>query len=75
MEEILQQPGHPTFDKVVFCAPPSGFEDYAAGVQECIENLWNGYSGGGSGSSSSTSSGDSGTGGGTTFVFTSSGGM
>ena len=29
------------FDNVVFCAPPSGFEDYPAAVENCITNLWN----------------------------------
>lgn len=32
----------PSFDNVVFCAPPSGFEDYPAAVQEAAETLWNG---------------------------------
>lgn len=35
------------FDNVVFCAPPSGFEDYPGAVEECITKLWSGPSGGG----------------------------
>ena len=30
------------FDNVVFCAPPSGFEDYAGAVQHAATTLWNG---------------------------------
>ena len=37
-----------TFDNVVFCAPPSGFDDYAGAVEECITTLWSGPSSGGS---------------------------
>ena len=46
---------------VVFCAPPSGFDDYPMAVDEVASSLWSGPS--------SSSSG----GGGGTFVFTSSG--
>eukprot|EP00977_Amphora_coffeiformis_P015695 scaffold4674_cov188-Amphora_coffeaeformis.AAC.6 len=35
------------FPNVVFCAPPSGSEDYAADVQDAVENLWMGPEGGG----------------------------
>jgi nucleoside-diphosphate-sugar epimerase len=35
------------FKSVVFCAPPSGFEDYPAAVKDAVENLWQGPSGGG----------------------------
>lgn len=34
-------------DNVVFCAPPSGFEDYAGAVQRVIENVWSGPQNGG----------------------------
>lgn len=30
-----------TFDNVVFCAPPSGFEDYAEAVKDAAQKLWN----------------------------------
>ncbi|GKY98574.1 hypothetical protein MPSEU_000814200 [Mayamaea pseudoterrestris] len=30
------------FDNVVFCAPPSGFDDYAGAVREAADKLWNG---------------------------------
>ena len=35
------------FQNVVFCAPPSGFENYPEAVAECAENLWLGKSDGG----------------------------
>jgi len=35
------------FRDVVFCAPPSGFDDYAAAVADAVENLWEGPQGGG----------------------------
>ncbi len=35
------------FQNVVFCAPPSGFEDYPGAVKEAMENLWAGPSSGG----------------------------
>ena len=35
------------FKNVVFCAPPSGFEDYPAAVDDAISNLWAGPSEGG----------------------------
>lgn len=56
-ESILQEVGNPdnfsvlTFDQVpkekqftnvVFCAPPSGFEDYARAVKDCIDGFWSG---------------------------------
>jgi hypothetical protein len=28
------------FDMVVFCAPPSGFDDYPQAVHDAIERLW-----------------------------------
>jgi hypothetical protein len=30
------------YDHVVFCAPPSGFDDYAAAVKDAVDQLWNG---------------------------------
>lgn len=30
------------YDNVVFCAPPSGFEDYPAAVQDAVQNVWSG---------------------------------
>jgi hypothetical protein len=35
------------FQNVVFCAPPSGFDDYPAAVRQAAEQLWVGPSGGG----------------------------
>ena len=35
------------FDSVVFCAPPSGFEDYPAAVKDAVDNLWVGPEQGG----------------------------
>lgn len=35
------------FQNVVFCAPPSGFEDYPGAVEECITKTWAGPSEGG----------------------------
>jgi hypothetical protein len=35
------------FRDVVFCAPPSGFEDYAAAVADAVENIWAGPEAGG----------------------------
>uniref|UniRef100_A0A7S4QJR8 NAD-dependent epimerase/dehydratase domain-containing protein n=3 Tax=Ditylum brightwellii TaxID=49249 RepID=A0A7S4QJR8_9STRA len=35
------------YKNVVFCAPPSGFDDYAGAVQNAITNLWLGPEGGG----------------------------
>jgi len=35
------------FDNVIFCAPPSGFEDYPHAVKEVAEKLWAGPDSGG----------------------------
>jgi hypothetical protein len=35
------------FKNIVFCAPPSGFDDYPAAIEDCITNLWAGPSEGG----------------------------
>lgn len=35
------------FQNVVFCAPPSGFDDYPAALEDSINNLWAGPSNGG----------------------------
>ena len=35
------------FRNVVFCAPPSGFDDYAGAVGQAVNNLWAGVEGGG----------------------------
>ena len=35
------------FANVVFCAPPSGSDDYPAAVEDAASNLWAGPSGGG----------------------------
>jgi hypothetical protein len=50
------------FKNIIFCAPPSGFEDYPSAIQNVIDNIWSGR--GGEGNS------DAGI-----FIFTSSGGM
>jgi len=36
------------FSNVVFCAPPSGFDDYPAAVKDAIDNIWAGSNSGGS---------------------------
>lgn len=36
-----------TFDNVVFCAPPSGFEDYGGAVEDAVTNVWSGLEKGG----------------------------
>jgi len=30
------------FDDIVFCAPPSGSDDYPETIRSCVENLWTG---------------------------------
>ena len=35
------------FTNVVFCAPPSGFDDYPSAVQNVIDTLWSGPENGG----------------------------
>lgn len=35
------------YKNVVFCAPPSGFEDYPAAVKDAAENIWAGPDAGG----------------------------
>ena len=35
------------FENVVFCAPPSGFEDYSGAVKDAITKLWAGPKSGG----------------------------
>jgi hypothetical protein len=37
----LQADAPVKYDSVVFCAPPSGFEDYAEAVEEAVDQLWN----------------------------------
>ena len=35
-------PKEKKFTNVIFCAPPSGFEDYPGAVKDAVENLWAG---------------------------------
>jgi hypothetical protein len=35
------------FDNVVFCAPPSGFDDYGGAVEDAVSNVWSGLENGG----------------------------
>jgi hypothetical protein len=35
------------YTNVVFCAPPSGSDDYPAAVKQAVDNLWAGPEGGG----------------------------
>jgi len=35
------------YTNIVFCAPPSGFDDYAEAVKEAVDTLWEGKDGGG----------------------------
>jgi len=59
MDEILEQYNGHSFKDVVFCAPPSGFDDYPTAVKDAATQLWSGTNEEGGGS----------------FVFTSSGGV
>ena len=36
-----------TFDNVVFCAPPSGFDNYPGAVKDAVTNVWSGLDRGG----------------------------
>jgi len=45
-EDFLQS-SEEKFSNVVFCAPPSGFDDYAAAVKEATEKYWSGPASGG----------------------------
>lgn len=35
------------YKDVVFCAPPSGFDDYPAAVEDCMKTVWAGPKAGG----------------------------
>ncbi len=48
MEELLSHYNGQSFKDVVFCAPPSGFENYAQAVKDAATQLWSGPSSGGS---------------------------
>eukprot|EP00584_Thalassiosira_punctigera_P011780 CAMPEP_0172547020 /NCGR_PEP_ID=MMETSP1067-20121228/16660_1 /TAXON_ID=265564 ORGANISM="Thalassiosira punctigera, Strain Tpunct2005C2" /NCGR_SAMPLE_ID=MMETSP1067 /ASSEMBLY_ACC=CAM_ASM_000444 /LENGTH=326 /DNA_ID=CAMNT_0013334037 /DNA_START=39 /DNA_END=1019 /DNA_ORIENTATION=- len=49
MEDVLSQSeSGRSFTDVVFCAPPSGFEDYPSAVKQAATQLWSGPDGGGS---------------------------
>ncbi|KAL9190349.1 hypothetical protein ACHAXT_007560 [Thalassiosira profunda] len=48
MDDILKQDSGHSFKDVVFCAPPSGFEDYPSAVKAAAAQLWAGSEGGGS---------------------------
>jgi hypothetical protein len=37
-----------SFDTVIFCAPPSGFDDYPGAVEHAASTLWSGLENGGS---------------------------
>ena len=41
------QVGDERFDNVVFCAPPSGFEDYPGSIKTAVDDIWAGASKGG----------------------------
>lgn len=48
MDDALSRyAGHP-FKDVVFCAPPSGFDDYPSAVKDAATRLWSGAASGGS---------------------------
>lgn len=47
MEELSTSTKQQKFTNVVFCAPPSGSEDYPATVKDAVENLWAGSENGG----------------------------
>ena len=40
LDDILASEKTPSFKDVVFCAPPSGFENYPSAVKEAAEKLW-----------------------------------
>jgi nucleoside-diphosphate-sugar epimerase len=46
MEDFNRQQRPQKFPYCVFCAPPSGFDDYPAAVEDAILNLWNMDAGG-----------------------------
>jgi nucleoside-diphosphate-sugar epimerase len=62
MDQVLAS--SPSFRDVVFCAPPSGFEDYSSAVNEAATRLWTGIHGTGRGVGGEEVG---------SFVFTSSG--
>jgi hypothetical protein len=37
-----ETPREKQFQNVIFCAPPSGFEDYPGAVKQCIDAFWSG---------------------------------
>jgi hypothetical protein len=41
-EDVAASGAERRFDNVVFCAPPSGFDDYPLAVQTAIDQLWAG---------------------------------
>lgn len=48
IEELIEKKSRfAKFDNVIFCAPPSGFEDYPSSVKEAIEDFWSGPENGG----------------------------
>lgn len=46
--QTADQPLHTKFPYCVFCAPPSGFDDYPAAVKEAMTTVWDSAGGGGS---------------------------
>ena len=58
--------GRCEFKNIVFCAPPSGFDDYPSAIQNVIDTLWVG----GGVKEEEGNCDDS-----CAFIFTSSGGM
>ena len=45
MDQVLASSSSSSFRDVVFCAPPSGFEDYSSAVNEAATRLWTGIHG------------------------------
>ena len=43
----MEESGGGKYRNVVFCAPPSGFEDYPGAVEDAITNIWAGPAAGG----------------------------
>lgn len=64
VDQVLASSSY-SFRDVVFCAPPSGFEDYSAAVDDAATRLWTGIHGSSSGGEENEAVGS--------FVFTSSG--
>jgi len=48
MDDALSQYAGHSFKDAIFCAPPSGFDDYPSAVRDAATQLWSGATSGGS---------------------------